>query len=148
LTFYILFWLSDLFPPILIGVKVLIRWGVAAQDTIVMDLNLSPSNSSQSRQGAVKHGRGNRDSAPDPCVMHRPLYTLRTKIFKTNMAGESELSFPCSGTQDDVLVGINDVQEDENKAADNISELPKSLNWITGGPILPCVINYVISLYK
>ena len=112
----------------LIGVKVLIRWGVAAQDAIVMELNLSPSNSSQSRQGAVKHGRGNRDSAPDPCVMHRPLYTLRTTIF---MAGESEVSFPCSDTQDDVLVGINDVEEDENKAADNISELPKSLNWIS-----------------
>ena len=41
------------------------------------------------------------------------------------------MSFPCSDTQDDVLVGINDVEEDENKAADNISELPKSLNWIS-----------------
>jgi hypothetical protein len=44
-------YLNNLFPPILIGVKVLIRRGVADQDAIVMNLNLSPSNSSQSRSG-------------------------------------------------------------------------------------------------
>ena len=75
----------------------------------------------QSMQGAIKHGRGNGDSAPDLCVMRvSPLITLRTKILKTNMAGESDVSFPCSDTTDDVLWGINDVEEDENEAADDI----------------------------
>ena len=60
-----------------------------------------------------------------------PRITVRTKILKTNKAGESDVSFPCSDTPDDVLWGINDVEEDENEAADDISKLPKSLNWIS-----------------
>ena len=37
----------------------------------------------------------------------------------------------CSDTPGDVLWGINDVEEDEDEAAEDISELPKSLDWIS-----------------
>ena len=47
------------------------------------------------------------------------------------MTGESEASFLCLDTSGDVLWGINDVEEDEDEAAEDISELPKSLDWIS-----------------
>ena len=47
------------------------------------------------------------------------------------MAGEYGASFLCSDTPGDVLWGINDVEEDEDEAAEDISELPKSLDWIS-----------------
>ena len=50
---------------------------------------------------------------------------------KTNMAAEPEVSFLTSNIIDNVLWGKNDLEEDENEAADDISELLKSLNWIS-----------------
>ena len=47
------------------------------------------------------------------------------------MAGEYGASFLCSDTPGDVLWGINDVEEDEDEAAEDISELPKNLDWIS-----------------
>ena len=45
------------------------------------------------------------------------------------MAGEPQVSFFSSDIPDDVLRGINEFGEDENEAADDISELPTNLNW-------------------
>lgn len=50
---------------------------------------------------------------------------------KTNMADKYEMSFSCSDSPDDVLLGINDVQEDENEVTEDISDFPKNLNWIS-----------------
>ena len=41
------------------------------------------------------------------------------------------MSSLCSDTADDVLWGINDVEEDENEAVEDISKIPKSLSWIS-----------------
>ena len=83
-------------------------------------------------QGAVKHGRGNGYGAPDLCVMHGPPPHIENKkfskqIWRANMGRP----FLCSDTPGDVLWGINDVEEDEDEAAEDISELPKSLDWIS-----------------
>ena len=53
------------------------------------------------------------------------------EIFKTNRAGKPEVSFLSSDIPDEVLCRINELGEDENEAADDISELAKSLNWIS-----------------
>ena len=47
------------------------------------------------------------------------------------MAGKYEKSFLCSDTLGDFLWVINDVEEDEDEAAEDISELLKSLDWIS-----------------
>ena len=47
------------------------------------------------------------------------------------MADECKMSSLCSDTADDVLWGINDVEEDENEAVEDISKIPKSLSWIS-----------------
>ena len=47
------------------------------------------------------------------------------------MAAEPEVSFLSSDIPDDVLWGKNDLEEDENEAADDISELLKTLHWIS-----------------
>ena len=64
------------------------------------------------------------------CDAQAPRILPNAEIFKTNMAGEPEVSFLSSDIRD-VLCGINELGEDESEAADDISELPKSLNWIS-----------------
>ena len=65
------------------------------------------------------------------CDARTPRILPNAEIFKTNMAAEPEVSFLSSDIPDDVLWGKNDLEEDENEAADDISELLKSLNWIS-----------------
>ena len=65
------------------------------------------------------------------CDARTPRILPNAEIFKTNMAAKPEMSFLSSDIPDDVLWGKNDLEEDENEAADDISELLKSLNWIS-----------------
>ena len=65
------------------------------------------------------------------CDARTPRILRNTEIFKANMPAEPEVSFLSSDIPDDVLWGKNDLEEDENEAADDISELLKSLSWIS-----------------